>query len=433
MQTTTHDFVNRDMFRLLGDSWNEYNRRNDVMKDAYTEGCYEFPRELNERRVSWGTDVTRDTQSSPEYSPLKTRRSTPSRYGSDDSSDKGKRGNRIPPGSGRPEGNAAPVRDVMQVGWWKSGVKAQTTHDNTSPQRPPLARSRSADNTSPHPVRVRSASDSPLPSPSLADVPPEPLFLDEPLPMPRYGPSPYPRDTVMIAEYHSAQADDLWQIPTRRVITTTDTPPEASKRHSSEFNHTSYSDLRIETGYHTVKEPRRKSDERITGVYERGKTLGRRHSARPLIVLDLDGVLWERFSREVKFADDARQFLTSCFRVADVGFYSSSTFRNIIEAYTELLTDEQQEQAAFLWTRNMCERDETSTNTHATVKPLSKVFAKYPQYNASRTVFVDDSESKMAPNDSENVIIKAADESLSSVFLRILERLGLQDTPIKVH
>lgn len=143
-----------------------------------------------------------------------------------------------------------------------------------------------------------------------------------------------------------------------------------------------------------------------------------------LIVLDLDGVLWTRERRAVKHTEDVDLFLQKCFMVADVGFYTSSSYKNVSAALKELLSPEQFEMKAFMWTRKMCDKAPTPESPYATQKPLRKVyqhFARSKGYGPHTTVIVDDSSEKVACNPAGNCVVVEEDCKLEETFDRLME------------
>ncbi len=143
-----------------------------------------------------------------------------------------------------------------------------------------------------------------------------------------------------------------------------------------------------------------------------------------LIVLDLDGVVWERNGRNISPTDGVHEFLAKCFEIAKVGFYTSSAYKNVVSGLHDLLTPEQEEETAFLWTRNMCEKAPTKDKPHGTQKPLIKIYKRFKCYGPLTTVIVDDSAEKMLQNPPNNTVIVVAGEELESTFSKIVDSFG---------
>lgn len=146
---------------------------------------------------------------------------------------------------------------------------------------------------------------------------------------------------------------------------------------------------------------------------------------KKLIVLDLDGLLWNRKGRRVSIDPEAKSFISKCFKCADVGFYSSSTSKNVLAPLKALLTDKQQSQMSFFWDRSMCVLNPTIEVPYGTLKPVNRIRRLIPKYRNADIVIVDDSPSKMTSNRAESVVIRKSSTRLRDVFPVISERFDL--------
>ena len=153
-------------------------------------------------------------------------------------------------------------------------------------------------------------------------------------------------------------------------------------------------------------------------------------NTRRLIVLDLDGLLWSRKGKRILMKKGVEEFLNHCFSMGDVGFWTSSTSKNVWPALEGLLTQEQRQNMAFFWDRSMCLRSPSIHLPHGTRKPIRKIRKLLPKYMDAKIVFIDDTESKMSDNAPENVIIQDPsmqfDETLRLITKRFIKQ-SLQD------
>lgn len=143
------------------------------------------------------------------------------------------------------------------------------------------------------------------------------------------------------------------------------------------------------------------------------------HSAqnrRDLIILDLDGVLWQRNRKQVVLHPGVRSFLEACYEIADVGYFTSSMLENVESQLHELLTEEQRRDTVFLWDRTYCVPMKLPGRPYGTAKEIQKVLNTFPQYKGGRVLFVDDSPYKMILNPPQNVVIYRLGQSLHSLL-----------------
>lgn len=147
---------------------------------------------------------------------------------------------------------------------------------------------------------------------------------------------------------------------------------------------------------------------------------------RKLIILDLDGVLWERSGKRASFNPGIKKFIRECYKIANVGFFTSSTQKNVEEPLRRLLTRQQWQRTIFRWYRPQCTLSPTPEKPWATVKKLDNVLAAFPYYQNSAIAMVDDSPTKMVCNPVANVVIRKPGQPLSELMEDIKACLAKQ-------
>lgn len=149
--------------------------------------------------------------------------------------------------------------------------------------------------------------------------------------------------------------------------------------------------------------------------------------SRSLIILDLDGVLWQRNRKQVVLHEGVQEFLARCYAVADVGYFTSSTLANVEEPLNNLLTPQQRRDTVFIWDRSYCVPMKMPGRPYGTAKEIRKVLDAFPRYRGQKVVFVDDSPYKMILNPAQSIVIYDSSQSLLSLFDTIQQRLKIAD------
>lgn len=162
-------------------------------------------------------------------------------------------------------------------------------------------------------------------------------------------------------------------------------------------------------------------------AYSRRLSKNSTRKRKKLIVLDLDGVLWNRKGKRVSMQNGARDLIEKCFAIADVGFWTSSTSRNVWAPLEALLTKKQQRKMAFFWDRSMCLKSPSLSLPYATRKPIRKIRKLLPKYKDAEIVFVDDTASKMIDNDPKCVVIQTPDMTFTDTLERINTQFSVLD------
>ena len=112
---------------------------------------------------------------------------------------------------------------------------------------------------------------------------------------------------------------------------------------------------------------------------------------------------------------DVRDFLEKCFELADIAFWSSTTYYNAKHILDHILTESQQSNVIFKWYRDRTKLDPTYgidhvTNNYDTIKDLndvwdSPVINRNRFYNSSNTIICDDDHKKVRLNNKDNIIM----------------------------
>ena len=148
---------------------------------------------------------------------------------------------------------------------------------------------------------------------------------------------------------------------------------------------------------------------------------------RKLLILDLDGVLWERTRKQVALSIGVYEFLSACYKEAEVAYFTSSTMENVEGALRKLLTDEQLRATVFVWDRAHTVPFRTPKTPWGTAKTISSVLEEFPQYKGHHIIFADDSPTKMILNPLENVVIYRQVETLEELLVKIKRRFTKMD------
>lgn len=171
--------------------------------------------------------------------------------------------------------------------------------------------------------------------------------------------------------------------------------------------------------------------------------------SRKLIVLDINGVLCTKTQDNVEknegiklatynviFRPEYRKFLNFCYENYDVGFFSSTTYKNASLILKKLLTPEQYKKTVFMWFRDRTVLDpdfnkDPEIKQFDTIKRLSDIIDNPivnhdRRYNYQNTVLIDDSQRKTRFNDPFNIVIvppydgSKEDDILESIMEEIL-------------
>lgn len=130
---------------------------------------------------------------------------------------------------------------------------------------------------------------------------------------------------------------------------------------------------------------------------------------KPLVVLDLNGVLLHTQRRPVKsprkpdfvinnanyvyLRPQVREFLQLAFQHFRVAIWTSRKRHNALPMVAKLLTESQHRQLLFLWTRDECIVNE---QTYASIKSTKRLLQHFGDtWDASQIAIVDDSAEKM--------------------------------------
>ena len=162
--------------------------------------------------------------------------------------------------------------------------------------------------------------------------------------------------------------------------------------------------------------------------------------AKPLIVIDVNGVLCEKVYVEnlekerdkilsetsfttiilnkfvVYIRPNVHEFLEFCFANYDVGFFSSTTYQNANRILGQLLTKDQNMRAKFLWYRDRTrldpdwKKEDKKTKKFDTIKMIQDVLEcpainEDRRYSVDNTILLDDSETKTRFNDPQNILV----------------------------
>lgn len=134
-------------------------------------------------------------------------------------------------------------------------------------------------------------------------------------------------------------------------------------------------------------------------------------AARPLVILDINGVLMLSTHRPVARATPSEmankkylyyrphmhEFLEYLFEHYNVAFWTSQMRHNAEETLRKILTPEQIQKLLFVWTRTEC----LLYPDYSSKKPIEKVFEHFARdkVDPHKTVIVDDSIEKMTTMD----------------------------------
>ena len=159
-------------------------------------------------------------------------------------------------------------------------------------------------------------------------------------------------------------------------------------------------------------------------------------SKRHLLILDMNGLLCRKIYKPdydednpvsdqyetleldkfyVYIRPDIKPFLEKCFELADVAFWSSTTYYNAKHIIDHILTKSQQSNAVFKWYRDRTKLDpsygtDPNIKESDTIKDLNDVWNSpvingNRIYNSSNTIICDDDSQKVRLNNEDNVIV----------------------------
>jgi len=126
-----------------------------------------------------------------------------------------------------------------------------------------------------------------------------------------------------------------------------------------------------------------------------------------LLILDLDGVLCCKKGKEIIFRPDTFRFIEEVYSKYNIGFFTSCTYKTMKRILGSLLTEQQDYDTIFKWSRDHTHLDNESPCPWDTYKLLSDVWDN-PVVNPNRywnkynTLMIDDSPNKMRYNPPEN-------------------------------
>jgi hypothetical protein len=187
-------------------------------------------------------------------------------------------------------------------------------------------------------------------------------------------------------------------------------------------------------------------------------------TSRKLLLLDINGVLCTKTTDADLIAQyDAaniiklktytillrpgvRKFIGQCFDEFDVGFFSSTTWRNASAILDAILAPEQRKKCVLMWFRDRTKLDprwgkDSTIQAHDTIKLLSDVW-QCPTINEARkygphnTIMCDDSEAKHIYNPTQCIICakKFSGESEDMALIELLDviraRFAANATPV---
>lgn len=160
------------------------------------------------------------------------------------------------------------------------------------------------------------------------------------------------------------------------------------------------------------------------------------NDTRRLLILDMNGLLCHKIYKKdlekmepvldqyerldlkhcyVFIRPDIHDFLEKCFDLAEVAFWTSTTYPNAKPILDHLLSKSQQNKTVFRWYRDRTRLDpsyqiDTGTKPTDTIKNIDDVFSS-PVINYARTlnnhntILCDDDREKIRFNDDRNTVI----------------------------
>ena len=163
-----------------------------------------------------------------------------------------------------------------------------------------------------------------------------------------------------------------------------------------------------------------------------------------LIVLDLNGVLgYRKTSKMFKKRPHVDAMLTFLFANFAVGVWTSCAEHNGVRIIRDVFGEELEGRLIFRMFRDECTPNPTPDNAYGTFKDLRRVWDRYPYFDATNTIMVDDSEDKCShrhnalcptPYTGEESEGTAADDGLQEI-MAVLAEVLVESTfePVRRH
>lgn len=157
---------------------------------------------------------------------------------------------------------------------------------------------------------------------------------------------------------------------------------------------------------------------------------------KPLLILDVNGLLCYKLYKPnydeknppcdnydkikinnfyVYLRPDIKSFLSRCFVIGDVGFWSSTTRFNAEPLLDYILTDSQKDKVIFRWYRdhtrfNPLFGKDPEIKVSDTIKDLNDIWSnpvvnRDRKYNQQNTILCDDDPKKVSVNEDKNIIL----------------------------
>lgn len=92
-----------------------------------------------------------------------------------------------------------------------------------------------------------------------------------------------------------------------------------------------------------------------------------------------------------------------------VSIWTAASREYALKMVGALLTDEQADQLAYLWSSEHCDDDPSSLLYDSRYKNLSRLFDEHPSANASNTVMIDDTPSMLRYHRGNHLIVSSWD------------------------
>ena len=178
---------------------------------------------------------------------------------------------------------------------------------------------------------------------------------------------------------------------------------------------------------------------------------------KPLLILDLDGTLVHFISRREKIEAHhevaieipkegvlckrpyAVAFITEVAKWYDIGIWTAATKDYADIAVSTLFPTPEKVRPVFVYSRNQCKSSHFSygedglwgsrNGVSMTIKPLGKLWKKYPKYKKYKTIIVDDTKETFIENPANAIHVKPwigqVDDSELMTLYSYLKRLAL--------
>lgn len=164
-------------------------------------------------------------------------------------------------------------------------------------------------------------------------------------------------------------------------------------------------------------------ERRLHEMMELFKAIKIHRSERPLVILDLNGVLVDRqYGKDLVPQENTSWkvgnflmykrpnlhfFLGWVFSNFDVAVWSSVKAFNILQMI-DFIFPESKDTIKFIWSQDECEQEEHPDPELREKKPLfikdlRKVWAEHPQYDLNNTIIVDDTPEKIRPDFARHI------------------------------